>query len=126
MADIIFPGQKPVGVLGATRLPDSIDMELWRGDAQSFNIVLQNEDQTPIDLSNATAQAVIRKSFDDDTLYNFNCLIHDGNQVTLALPSSVSSTIPGGEYIWNFQVTFLNGDVRTFLAGDVTVLEDVD
>lgn len=101
-------------------------MELWQGDAQTYNIVLQNEDGTPIDLSDCTAQAVIKQSFDSATEYDFECTIHDGNEVTLYLPSDTSATIPGGDYIWNFQITFLNGDVRTFLAGDVVVFAQVD
>ena len=126
MADIIFPGEDPVGILGATRLPDNIDMEFWRGDQQDFEIVLENEDGTPIDLTGATATATIRQTFNSPTTYEFDCTIHDGNQVSLTLTSATSATIPGGEYIWNFQITFFNGAVRTFLAGDVTVFEDVD
>lgn len=126
MADIIFPGEDPLGVLGATRLPDNVDMEFWRGDTQVFNIVLQNEDGTPIDLTGATAMAVIRQDFTNPTTYEFDCSIHDGNQVTITLSAETSATIPGGNYIWNFQITFSDGSVRTFLAGDVTVDEDVD
>jgi hypothetical protein len=126
MADIIFPGEDPVGVLGETRLPDNLDMKIWRGDEQTFNIVLQNSDETPLDLSFSTAEAVIKQSFNSATEYPFECTIHDGNELTLFLSSDVSETIPAGDYIWNFQITFSNGGVRTFLAGDVTVYAEVD
>ena len=126
MADIIFPGAAPSGVLGDTRMPDNIDMQIWRGDEQTYNIVLNNGDGSPVDLTGATAQAVIKQTFNSATEYDFVCTIHDGNQVTLYLSSPVSESIPAGSYIWNFQITFANGGVRTFLAGDVTVLDEVD
>lgn len=117
---------EPEGILGETRLPDNIDMKIWKGDEQPYNIVLVNSDQTPVDLTGATAQAVIKSSFDSVKSYDFECTIHDGNQVSLYLPSEVSKTIPAGNYVWNFQVTFPSGGVRTFLAGDVTVFAEVD
>jgi len=126
MADIIFPGEEPTDTLGSTRLPNNVDLAFWKGDMQEFIIEMNNEDGTPVDLTGQTAQAVIKQSFNSATAYNFDCTITD-NKVRLYLSSAVSKTIPGGEYIWNFQLTTTaTGDVRTYLAGDVTVYAEVD
>lgn len=126
MADIIFPGEAPSDTLGTTRLPNNVDLAFWRGDAQEFLVRMNNEDGTPIDLTGMTAQATIRASFSAPTQYDFETSITD-NEVRLYLPSAVSKTIPAGDYVWNFQLTTVaTGDVRTYLAGDVTVYAEVD
>ena len=42
------------------------------------------------------------------------------------MSSAVSDLITPGDYVWNFQITAPNGDVRTYLAGDVKVYAQVD
>lgn len=126
MADIIFPGEVPLDTLGATRLPGNMDLSIWRGDAQEFIIKLEGSDGTPISLSEYTAQATIRQSFNAPTKYEFTCTISGVNEVTVYMSSPTSKSIPAGDYVWNFQLTAPNGDVRTYLAGDVTVYAEVD
>jgi hypothetical protein len=127
MADIIFPGQTPSDTLGTTRLPNNVDMTFWRGDAQTYNIALTDASNNPIDLSGYTAKAAIRASFTAPTKYAWACTIHDTNQVTLYLSSAVSATITAGSYVWDFKlVETATGDTRTYLAGDVTVYDEVD
>lgn len=127
MADIIFPGEAPADTLGTTRLPNNVDLAFWKGDVQEFIIDMKNEDLTPVDLTGLEPSAVIRASFTAPTSYEFEATVFDGNKVRLYLPSAVSKTIPAGDYIWNFQLeTVATGDVRTFLAGDVTVYAEVD
>lgn len=128
MADIIFPGQTPAGKIGTTRLPQGLDLEIWKGDAFEFVVALTDDsvNKTPIDLTGYTPLAVMKASFNSPTTYTFQTFVQNTNQVRVYLPTSVSDTIPAGDYIWNLQVTAPNGDKRTFLAGDVTVYDDVD
>lgn len=128
MADVIFPGQAPNNTLGTTKLPENMDLAIWRGDAQEYFIVFTGSDGTPLDLTGCTAQAVIRASFTSPTTYNFDCTITAPTQgkVTLYMSSPTSATIPAGSFIWNFQLTMPNSDVRTYLAGDCIVYDEVD
>lgn len=126
MADIIFPGEEPAAALGQSKLPTNVNLEWWHGDSQEIIVKFKDEAGSPITLTGYTPAAVIRASYNAPTSYNFTTTIQNGNEIRLYLPSSVSSTIPAGDYIWNLQVTAPNGDVRTYLAGDVTVYEDVD
>lgn len=125
MADVIFPGQTPQGSLGVQGLPGNMDLSIWRGDAQTFVIALTDDANQPINLAGRTAAAVIRATYTSTTKYAFTCTIQNGNQVKLYMPSSVSSTIPAGSYIWSFETTDSLGDVRTYIAGDVTVYDEV-
>lgn len=126
MADIIFPGDIPSDDLGTTRLPNNVDMVFWRGDSQTYVIALTAEDGAAIDLTGFTAKAAIKAGFDATTKYDWTCTI-TGNSITLYLPSSVSSTIPAGSYVWDFKlVDSVTHDQRTYLAGDVTIYDEVD
>jgi hypothetical protein len=126
MADIIYPGEEPLDTLGATKLPTNVDLAFWKGDVQEFFVDLTAANGTPVDLTGTTAQAVIRSNFTSSTTYSFQCTI-TGNRVRLYMPSSLTKTIPAGDYIWNFQLTTVStSDVRTYLAGDVTVYAEVD
>jgi len=126
MADIIFPDEEPASVIGLGSLPTNGDLVFWKGDAVDFTVKLNDSNNTPLDLSAFTSGAVMRASFNAPTVYAFNTYIQNTNEVRVYLPSAVSKTIPAGDYIWNLQLTAVNGDVRTFLAGDVKVYAEVD
>lgn len=130
MADIIFPGEVPAATLGVTRLPENLNLTIWQGDEQEYFINLSNDATPPvaIDLTGCTAQAVIRSSFGAATSYDFTCTITDatGGVIKMYMSSANCALIPAGDYIWNFQITTASGGVRTYLAGDVTVLAEVD
>lgn len=126
MADIIFPGEEPSDVLGTTKLPSNVDLAFWKGDSQEFFVRLKDDLDNPIILTGYTPLAVMKASFNSPTSYNFTTAIQNGNEIRVYLPSSVSKTIPAGDYVWNLQITAPNGDVRTYLAGDVTVYAEVD
>jgi hypothetical protein len=128
MADLIYPGESPQADIGLTRLPENVDFSMWQGDKQDFLIVMTNEDDTPIDLTDFTAEAVIRASFTAVETYDFECTIQgvDNNEIYIYMGSDITDTIPAGDYVWNLQITDSNGDVRTLLAGDVRVLAQVD
>lgn len=82
---------------------------------------------TPVNLTGYTATAQIKGNFSDKTVYNFTTSIPDPptGKVNLVLPSSVSAGIQPGSYIWDFQVKEPNGNVRTYIAGDVIVYDEV-
>lgn len=126
MADVIFPGRTAPVNLGASKLPGNMDLSIWKGDAQRFLVTLTDANAQPIPLTGCTAQATIRASFESTPAHDFTCTIQNGNQVLLYMSSPVSEAIPAGDYVWNFQITDSTGDVRTYLAGDVTVLPEVD
>lgn len=126
MADLIFSDQPTVGVLGEEQLPQNVDMTLWKGDARTFIVRFKDEAGNALNLAGYTPLAVMKSSFNSPTPYNFTTTVQNGNEVKIYLPSTISKTIPAGDYIWNFQLTAPNGDVRTYLAGDVTVLAEVD
>lgn len=126
MADLIFSNEPTVGVLGEEQLPQNVDMKIWKGDARTFILRFKDENGNALNLAGYTPMAVMKASFNSPTPYNFTTTVQNGNEVKVYLSSAISKTIPAGDYIWNFQLTAPNGDVRTYLAGDITVLAEVD
>jgi hypothetical protein len=137
MADIIFPGQTPTGTLGTSKLPNNMDLVIWQGDAQTYYIVLQGDAAVPIDITAYTPRAVIRSSFNDPVVYEWECTVPDptNGTVHIYLSSGVCAGINPGNYIWSFELHagpnselygVNSGDVRTYLAGDVTVYAKVE
>lgn len=127
IADIIFPSEATVDTLGSSALPSNVDIVFWKGDMQEYIIDLKDELGNPVPMAGYEPTAVIRASFNSPTQYAFDCTVINTSQVRLYLPSSLSKTIPAGDYIWNFQLKeTATGDVRTYLAGDVIVYAEVD
>jgi hypothetical protein len=125
MADIVFPGQSS-GILGRESLPSNYDLELYRGDYFSTSIVLKDSTGVVLNLSGYTAKCSIRTSFSATESFDATCTITAAEgRVDILFPSSVTETIAAGDYIWDFQVTNPDGNVRTYLAGDVKVWDEV-
>lgn len=132
MADIVFPGKAVGGVLGRDFLPSNFDIELYKGDFFPLTITLvqpavSGNTKPPLNLTGYTAQAQIRTNFGGEAIYAFTVTIPDptSGKVNLVLPSSVSAGIAAGSYVWDFQIKEPSGNVRTYLAGDVTIYNEV-
>lgn len=127
MADIVFPGRDVGGVLGRDFLPHNFDLELYKGDFFPLKVTLIQPNLTPLNLTGYTATAQIRANYGDKVAYNFTTTIPapETGVVEIVLPSSVSVGIPPGSYIWDFQIREPGGNVRTYIAGDVTVYDEV-
>lgn len=125
MADIVYAGQQSGGPLNQAALPSNYDLVIYRGDYVSLQLTIENTDATPMDLTGATPKAVLKSDYTDQYERPFECTISEGNKVHIFLSSPVCSTLLPGTYIWDFQITFANGQTRTFLAGDVKVYDEV-
>ncbi|WXW92542.1 tail fiber [Streptomyces phage Enygma] len=125
MTDIIFPGLLAGGPIGQDYLPANYDLVLYKGDYLPFAVTLKDADG-PINLTGYTAKCSIKSTTDSNTSYDATCVISPTEgKVEITFPSSVTSTIPAGEYVWDFQVTNSDENVRTYFAGDVVVYAEV-
>lgn len=126
MADIVFPGLGAGGPIGQDYLPSNFDLVLYKGDYLPFSVTLKDNANAPIDLTGYTAQCSIMASYESLVSYDATCTIDalDG-QVDIVFPSTVTSTMDAGNYIWDFQLTDASGNVRTYFTGDVKVYGEV-
>lgn len=127
MADIVRPGEPAGGPLNAGMRPENVDLYLYKGDYVELLLTIRDSEGNPINLTGYTPSASIRSSHSSETAYPFTATITNasGGQVRLLLPTSVSTTIPPGSHVWDFQLTNASGNARTYFTGDVTVEGEV-
>jgi len=126
MADIVFPGVPAGPPIGQDLLPANQDLVLYRGDYISFMVALRDSQANPLDLAGYTAKCSVRTNYNATESFDAECTVNAAaGTIFVEFPSSVTSTIPGGDYIWDFQTTTADGKNRTHFAGDVKVYEEI-
>lgn len=127
MADIVFAGETAGGRLNENALPANNDLVIYKGDYVRLLLTVKDAAGQPLNLTGATAKAVLKSDYSDRDPKPFTCTIATpaNGQVVIFLSSSVTSLLLPGSYIWDFQITFSDGETRTYLAGDVTVYNEV-
>lgn len=108
--------------------PAQYNIKIWRNDtwAQTFALLA---DTTPIDLSGSTILIQIRPTPASEsvvlTLSTATNTITIGganrNQITLNKKVEVTA----GSYVYDMNVTFPSGEVKTYLWGNFIVSEDI-
>jgi hypothetical protein len=108
--------------------PAQYNVKIWRNDswAQVFALLA---DETPIDLSGSTILIQVRPTATSSevalTLSTANSSISIGgvnrNQITLNKIVDVAA----GAYVYDMNVTFPSGEVKTYLWGNFIVTEDI-
>lgn len=126
MADIVYPGQSAGAALNATSLPSNNDLVIYKGDYVELLVTLSDSLGAPLSLVGSTPSAMLKYDYTDRAPKLFTCtLTGTPGQVRIFMSSTLTSQLLPGSYIWDFQVTSATGETRTYLAGDVTVYNEV-
>jgi len=128
MADIVYPGDTAGGPINSSAMPSNWDLKIYEGDTVRFTVTVTDANDVPINLTGYSAAAQLKTSFSDATPVAFTCTITtpaSGVVEVYLAPATTAALIAGTSYIWDFQLTEPDGDVRTYLAGDVTVVPEV-
>lgn len=126
MADIVFTGDTPSNVLNQGALPSNNDLVIYKGDYVELLVTLRDATNVPLDITGTTPAAMLKSDYSDRAPKVFTCtLTGQPGEVRIFLSSTITSQLLPGSYIWDFQVTSATGETRTYLAGDVTVYNEV-
>lgn len=111
-------------------LPVSKNITVYQGDTFDLVFRLRNPDTSEgpgsyIDLTGCTAKAQVRSTEIDPTvLAEFTPTVDGVNgQVSLRLSSTQTAGLAAG--VWDVQLTFPDGTIKTYLKGTVTVVKEV-
>lgn len=106
--------------------PGVYNLDLYRGDSYTWRFILwDNAGATvPTDLTAATAAAEIRDKTAGTHVVTLTCLITLPNIIDVTMDPADWTTCPATG-IWDLQVTFPGGVIRTMLAGTVKTTGDV-
>ena len=104
--------------------PQDYSLSIYRGDSYRWRFVLwQDAARTqPVDLTGVLVAATIR---DKSGMIPLTCTV-TGNQIDVVLDAATSGALTAGSPgNWDLQLTYPAGDVKTIVAGGVTIRLDV-
>lgn len=128
MADIVNAGATAAGPLNSGALPANTDLVIYKGDFVRLLVTVKDSGGLAVDLTGAVPKASLKSDYNDRNERPFECTIVGSptlGQIEVFLPSTLTSTLLPGSYIYDFQITFVDGNTRTYLTGDVTVYPEV-
>jgi len=106
--------------------PGKYNLDLYRGDTHAFRVVLwSDEAQTvPYDLTGATVEAEIRDKSAGTHIVALTVIVTLPNTIDVTMEPDMFATCPS-KGVWDLQVTTVDGEVLTPVAGTVAVTADV-
>ncbi len=108
--------------------PAQLPLDIYRGDSLRLRIKLSTKDAAgvpqPLDLSAVIVTSEIRDRPAGTTVIPFTCYVTLPNSIELFLSSDKSQTLPQNG-VWDLQLSYGSGEVKTPLAGPVVVTPDV-
>jgi len=112
--------------------PGNFPLEVYQGDTAEFTLSFtrKNADGTtePVDFTGAVGLSQIRRApRDPSKLAEFEVTFPDaiGGVVKMVLPANQSGLLGVQTGVYDLQITDVDGRVRTWLAGTVTVTPGV-
>lgn len=98
-----------------------------QGSDFSVIVTLNNQDGTPIDLTNATVASQFRKSYTSSTATNFTVSIYNALQgkIRMQLSAVTSSGVAAGRYLYDVEVVFQTGEKKRALEGIVVLNPEI-
>lgn|SRR5262249_7022822 len=110
--------------------PAELPLDFYRGDSQRMQVRLWNvapvgsTPGVPYDLTGVTAKSEIRDRPAGTQITPMTCVITLPNIIDVYLAAADSHKLPP-KGAWDLQLTYASGDVKTPVAGPVTVTTDV-
>lgn len=105
----------------------TVNLTIEQGSTFSRLITIQDESQTPVNITGNTFAGQIRKRHASDTVEaTFTCTVTDGaaGKLTVALTDEQTAAIPSGD--WVYDIEWYNGTVTgRLLEGSVYVSPEV-
>jgi hypothetical protein len=108
--------------------PAQYNVKIWRNDtwSQTFAILA---DVTPVDLSGSTILIQVRptptSASVELTLSTANSSISIGGADTNQITLNKIVDVAAGSYVYDMNVTFPSGEVKTYIWGNFIVQEDI-
>lgn len=106
--------------------PARYDLNLYRGDTYQWRFELYDDSNrlVPTDLSDCSVAAEFREASGGVKIVDFVCIVTLPNIIDMSLPvEEWPDTARSG--VWDLELAFGDGRVRTPVAGTVTVTPDV-
>lgn len=113
-------------------LPASRNLTIYAGDTFEMSVRLREKTVdglpgNPVNLAGCTPKSQIRATEDSSTVIaEFSCALDTDPTtgiINVSLAASTTATLVGG--VWDLQLTFPDGKIRTYVKGNVSVQKEV-
>lgn len=102
------------------------NLTIDQGSDFTTTINLTDNFDNVINLTGYTGAAQIRKHYTSLTSYAFTVtIIAAAGEISLALSAAVSNTMPAGRYVYDCELTYLDGTKSRIVEGIVTITPQV-
>lgn len=113
-------------------MAENYKLVIDQGASLELSLLFTNENNVPLNLTGYTARMQLRTSYtalnptiELTTENNRILLLPLEGKMTLALPASVTTTIPPQRYVYDFEMVSPTGFVTRALEGDCIVTPEV-
>ena len=103
-------------------VPAFLDWNVYKGDTARLNIILRDESNKEMDLSEYEFAGQVKASPKDNDSLQEITIVKSDSLITLTLDDT--STLPRKSY-FDIQSTNINGDIQTILKGNINAEDDV-
>lgn len=102
-------------------------LDIDQGSDFTTEIELENENDTPMNLTGFSVYSQFRKSYGSTTAYSFTCNIVNATQgkISLTLPGATSSNIRSGRYLYDVEVVSPSGVKTRVIEGIITLNPEI-
>jgi hypothetical protein len=110
-------------------LPAQIDYEIWQGDTWFPGTITAKVNNVAIDFTGHSAKMEIRNAISKALVLTLTSdpsggiVLTDDGIITLSMTAAQTNDLTG-EYSYDLQIIYPNGNVRTYTWGTLTVLTD--
>lgn len=106
--------------------PGTFNFNLYRGDSYAWRFLLWEDDEKtlPVNLTGATLKLEVRTGPGGAILLTMPCVVTLPNIVDLAMtPAMYDGLLAKG--VWDMEITFADGQVKTPIAGSMSINPDI-
>lgn len=105
----------------------TVYLDVDQGSDFASIIDLENDDNTPMDLSNYAVHSQFRKSYGSLTAHNFDTNIHSAvdGKIKLALSGDFTSSIKHGRYLYDVEILSYDGKKTRVIEGILTIHPEI-
>lgn len=102
-------------------------LDIDQGSDFTTELTLENDDDTPMNLTGFSVYSQFRKSYSASTGHSFVCLITNAAQgkVSLSLVGSASSNIKPGRYLYDVEIVSSSGSKTRVVEGIITLNPEI-
>lgn len=103
------------------------DLDIDQGSDFVATMDLQNDDETPMNLTGFSVYSQFRKSYMSSIGHTFECQVVNASlgKISLTLSGSYSSSIRAGRYLYDVEIISQNGVKTRVVEGIITINPEI-